>query len=324
MPISKCLDVLSGPGSSMGWLSAEIGKKVSSGHSLSKAMSDYPQIFSPVVIGQIQAGQDSGMLDKCLKRLCFMLERNLKQIRKLQATLTYPAVLFSFSMLVVVFFVLFVLPALTPMFTTLKIQLPWPTRVLLMLRTAMVPAVAVLAILILLGGYAKRPLRRWLDAHPEQKIQLALIPLQMPVVGKVYHNYLTATILQAMATLLDNGLTLTATLNRATSVASNAALAQRLVLTRKSLESGETLSRALKQHQVFPRAALMILGAAEEASNLADTFQRLSNFYDEEVEASLDAASALAEPLIMAVMGCISGFIAIAAVLPTLEMLKNF
>ncbi len=287
-------------------------------------MSDYPDIFSPVVIGQIQAGQDSGMLDKCLKRLCFMLERNLKQIRKLQATMTYPSVLFGFSMLVVVFFVLVVLPAITPMFTSLKIQLPWPTRVLLLLRTAMIPAVASFIGLLLLSAYLKKPFKGWLDAHPQQKIQLALVPLHLPVIGKVYHNYLTATILQAMATLLDNGLTLTAALNRATSVASNAALAQRLLHTRKSLEDGETLSRALKEHQVFPKPALLILAAAEEASNLADTFQRLANFYDEEVESSMDAAAALAEPLIMAIMGSISGFIAIAAVLPTLEMLKNF
>lgn len=324
VPVVNSLEVLGRSQERTAPYSRALVQKVGGGVSLSHAMSGYPDVFDAVFVGQVRTGEESGRLVQCLQRLSFLLERQLGQARKVQAALTYPAVLFFASISVLLFFVIFVVPALMPMFESLKIALPWPTRVLLVARKVAVPGLVTTIAVAILAKFTRRQQRLFWASHPRLRRQLDSNLLQIPIVGKVYYNLVTARLLQAMATLLDNGLTLSSALTRTSALADNKEIEDRILDARRSIEDGERLSAALGQHRVFPKTVVMVLVAAEEASNLSDSFQRMANFYDDEVQASLDSATALAEPIIMVVMGSISGFIAIAAVLPTLELIRHF
>jgi type IV pilus assembly protein PilC len=302
----------------------DIVKKIETGFSFSAALKEYPESFDPVYIGLVHSGELSGRLNEMLAKLADILERELNLRKRMVSVVTYPAVLLAVSILGTLGFIFFVLPQLTPLFTSLKVDLPWPTKMLLGLREVLLPATIGLLVAAVILWAVRGTIRAFVQARPSLERRLAYIPLSIPVLGTVYDKIITARVLYSLATMLEVGVTMSQALTRAECTTGNAYVGFRLQRARLDLADGSSVTECFQAHKVFPETALQLIAAGEESARLVEMFAYVARHFDEEVEQTMDAAASLLEPIIMVVMGVIVGFITIAAALPTIHLLQNF
>jgi type II secretory pathway component PulF len=300
----------------------KVATDVSSGHTFSNAMRLFPLVFSPIYVALAEMGEQSGQLVTAYRRMADLMERQTNMRKKVVSALTYPCVLLFVSLASIAGFIYFVLPMMTPMFANMGVELPLPTRILLSLRVV-VPTLTILAVLGLLGLWLGRPWWKvYLHQHPEKLRQLHALPFYVPVVSSIYSKLATARILYSMSTMLDAGLTMTATMKRAAMAAGNQYMAFRLNKATESVMEGASLAEALSIYEVFPNTAIQMLAVGEESANLTNMVNHIANLYDTEVEVALNDIASVIEPLIMIVMGAVVGFIVLAAVLPTVQLIQ--
>lgn len=301
----------------------EVARRVSSGSSLSDAMRLFTGVFSPVYVGLIETGESSGHLHQIFQKLADLQEREVALRHRIQATLTYPVILLSVSVVGVMAFIYFVLPLMVDLFASLHLEMPWPTRMLLMSRFAIPVMLVTVLTGAVTGWLMRKSLRGFFNAHPDLEVRLAAIPLRMSTVGPVLEKLIAARVLYAMATMLESGLTLVPTLARVASVSGNAFFANRLERARLQLVAGATVYEALSVHRVFPPAALHLLSAGEEAADLPKMVRYVANYYEEEVGLALEHLVTVLEPAVMLGMGGLVAFVTLSSVLPTVQLLQN-
>lgn len=302
----------------------DVVMKVEQGYTFSAALEAYPDSFDEVYVGLIHSGELSGRLNEMLGRLADLLEREIDLRKRIISVITYPSVLLGVSLLGTLGFIFFILPQLTPMFLDLKVDLPWPTLVLLKFRDLLVPIIAVGSTLLLAFWLFRTKIRDYVRARPALQRRLAAVPFQIPVVGPVIEMTVTARVLYSLSTLLEVGVTMNQALARSERAAGNAYVAWRLKKAREELIEGSSVTECFQIHQVFPPTALHLIGAGEESARLVEMFAYVAKHFDQEVEYSMESAASLLEPLIMMVMGIVVGFITIAAAMPTIKLLQNF
>lgn len=300
----------------------KVATDVASGHTFSNAMRLFPLVFSPIYVALAEMGEQSGQIVTAYRRMADLMERQTNMRKKVISALTYPCVLLVVSMAAIAGFIYFVLPMMTPMFTNMGVELPLPTRILLSLRFV-VPGLSIAAVVVLLATWLGKPwVKIYLHQHPEKLRQLHAIPYYIPVVSSIYSKLATARILYSMSTMLDAGLTMTSTMKRAAMAAGNQFIAFRLNKATESVMEGASLAEALSIYEVFPNTAIQMLAVGEESANLTNMVNHIANLYDSEVEVALNDIASVIEPLIMIVMGGVVGFIVLAAVLPTVQLIQ--
>ncbi len=300
-----------------------VATEVASGHTFSNAMRKYPHIFETVYIALAEMGEQSGQIVNAFRRLADLLERQTNMKKKVISAVTYPCVLMVVSFAAILGFVYFVLPMMTPMFANMGVELPLPTRILMASRT-FVPIMSAVLFFGLIGLWLGRPwIRIYLRDHPEKLRQLHSIPFYIPVMSGIYKKLATARILYSMAGMLDAGLTMTATMKRAAQAAGNEFIAYRLNRATESVMEGASLGEALGIYEVFPNAAIQMISVGEESANLSEMVSHIANLYDSEVELALNDIASVLEPIIMAFMGVVVGFIVLAAILPTVNLIQT-
>ncbi len=298
----------------------DVADRVGEGNPISTGMRRYPEVFSEVYTGLIAAGESTGMLVAVLNKLADLSEKNQRIRKKVWSTLTYPLVLITVSTLCVLAFLYFVLPMLVPLFSTLGVQLPLPTRMLLQISyTMQSPLTLALVLATPVALFFLWPSTRGL----REKRWVHRIPLELPLVGKMVEKIITARIMFSMATLLDAGFALTATLEKCEKVAGNAEIAYRLRRAREMLVEGASAAECLERARVFPNGAIQMIAVGEETAALAEMIARVAQVYEDDVELTLLDLASLLEPAILMVMGVIVGFIVLAAVLPTVQLLDK-
>lgn len=296
---------------------------VASGHTFSNAMKAYPRIFNSIYVALAQMGEQSGQITIAYRRMADLLERQTHMRKRVVAALTYPFVLFIVSSLAIVGFIYFVLPMMTPMFESSGVVLPLPTRILMSMQTVVPLATFLLIFLLIAAWFGKPWIRRFLKRRPDLVRQMHSIPFYIPVVSGIYTKLSTARVLYSISTMLDAGLTLTSTIKRSAAAAGNEFVAYRMNQANRAIMDGSSFGEALDIYQVFPRGAVQMLSVGEESANLTDMVQHVADMYDSEVELALNDIASILEPMIMIVMGCVVGFIVLAAILPTVQLIQN-
>jgi type IV pilus assembly protein PilC len=162
-----------------------------------------------------------------------------------------------------------------------------------------------------------------LDKAPEVRYYVDQYILRIPVVGPLFRMATQARVLFTMATLLDSGVSLAETLLVVEKVANNEVYSRRIKWAREALLQGTSVFAAFESHEVFNPMALHMIKVGEETGTLAEMVRRIGQMYEEDVEHQLDQLSSLIEPLIMAVMGLVVGFITVASFLPMVQLLNQ-
>jgi type IV pilus assembly protein PilC len=291
---------------------------VERGSSLSAALAKHPKAFNRLFVAMVRAGEAGGVLDSVLARLATTIEKQVELNRKVKSAMTYPAVVSVLVLVMVSAMLLFVIPMFQNIYGQLGGTLPAPTLILIKISAF----VRQFWWVVVLGGIASVwGFRRWINSEEGRK-QWDTIKLRMPIFGGLTRKTALARFGRTLSALVRAGVPILEALDIVCETAGNWVVAEAVRDTAQSVKHGEPLSRKLEDHPVFPPMVVQMMNVGEETGALDEMLDKIADFYDQEVEATVNAMTSLIEPLLIVVMGvCIGGMI-IALYLPMFNVIN--
>ena len=294
----------------------EITHDIQSGTSLTQAFRNRGGAFPALVGNMVAAGETAGILEQVFSRLAGFFERETEINRKVRGAMTYPAVVVTVAVAVVVFLMTFVLPNFLTLFTESGIELPPVTVALMSISTFMRDF--WYAILLTLAS-AVAGVSYWRQGDPGQLAWDQLM-LRLPVFGAVLRGRIVARFARTLASLQTSGITLMESLPVVAQAIDNRAVTDVIERARQRVSGGGVLSKSLSGNDIFPLSVLEMMAVGEQSGLLDEILEKVADHYDNEVEASIDRMTAMIEPAIILVLGSIVAFIVIAIVTPMFEI----
>ena len=292
----------------------DIRKSLEGGITLSKCFEKYPLIFDSIYINLIKAGEASGKLDVFLMKLVESLEKREKVKKKIKSALTYPVVMFTVAITVMVFMLIKVVPVFAEMYEGMGVALPTPTAVIMTASNFMrgsggltLGIVTIILFVIFKYTTTKIPAIRY---KWHQRV------LKMPVFGDMILKSLIARISLIMGNLSSAGVNLLESIEIAKAVSNNDVVTLALENVKKGVFSGDTLTKLFLKEPVFPPTFSQLISVGEQTGNLDEMFTSVSNYYEEEFDTSVDNMSSLIEPIMIVFMGLMIGGLMIAMYSP--------
>jgi general secretion pathway protein F len=318
IPLVSCLSALIDPSAHSPLRTAltRIRERVREGSSLADALTDHPRIFSGLFVGLVRAGEVSGTLALTLSRWADFSEHQVALRQRIRAALTYPAFMFVIGLGVLFFLLAFVVPTVTKIFSDLGQSLPWPTLILIAVSDFLNRFWwAVGAVVILLGFWLRKYLRSESGGLLWDRLKLRL-----PLVRELHRRLAVSRWARTLATLLSGGLPLLQALEFSQDVTGNRLFSRALGEAKERIREGEEMAPSLKAGGLFPSVVLEMVAVGEKSGFLARMLEKVASSLENEAEGDLRGLIALVEPLMILVMGVGVGFVALAVLLPILEM----
>jgi type II secretory pathway component PulF len=293
---------------------AQMRKKIKDGSTLSAAMSDYPDIFSPLYINITRAGEMGGVLEDSLARLAEFREKKYELLAKIKSALIYPIFIVGVGIISIIVLFIFVVPRLVSLFGQMEQQLPLPTTILIGISNLLKNYwyLFLLAIGFLIWGF-----RRVVE---EQKDKLDEFKLKLPLLGNFIKKRELAIFAKTFQVLLDNGIAVFRAIEMAASTLGNQTLKDEFKKVQQDVIDGKQIGESLKESSIFPAFMCDIISVGEKSNNLSTALAEINEFYQQDVDKTLKAITSLLEPIIILVMGLIIGFIVFAMLLPVFEL----
>ncbi|MFQ3611403.1 MAG: type II secretion system F family protein, partial [Fimbriimonadales bacterium] len=318
----RCLDVLQQQTNNarLRKILNDLSARVESGESLSRSMARHPKAFSPLIIGLIRAGEVGGVLEESLQRIAHFLEKDVELRRKIRSALTYPVIVLLAAVGIVIFLVSWLVPQFADLFRELGIkEMPAPTQFLIDLSALFtqrwyVVVIAVIAILIAYKLFVStRVGRRVADR----------VKLRVPVFGPLHHKIVMARFSRTMGTLLASGVPILQAMETVAGVVGNSVVSDAIMESRSRIREGEKIADPLQRSRMFPPMVVHMVSVGEESGSLDHMLNKIAEFYENEVEATIASLTAAIEPVMIVLLGFIVGFIVISMFLPMIEVISN-
>ncbi len=320
----RCLDVLARQTQSarLKRILADIGERVEGGESLSRAMQRHPKTFSSLFIGLIKAGEVGGVLEESLQRLSQFLESDVALRRKVKSAMTYPTLVAILSTGIVLFLVTWFIPQWTAILTDLGLKaddLPAPTKFLIDVSNLILYSwwMIIVAIIVFIFAY-----RMFVSTRLGRRV-VDRVKLKIPVFGKLHHKICLARFSRTMGTLLTSGVPILQAMETVAGTVGNAIMADAVLEARARIREGDRIGDPLEQSRLFPPMVVHMIGVGEESGSLDFMLQKIADFYESEVEATLASLTAAIEPIMIVSLGFVVGFIVIACFLPLVDVISK-
>ncbi len=297
---------------------ADMKVDIEQGLSFSQAVARQSKTFPPIYLAMVRAGESGGVLDEVMERLASTLEKQMELRAKIKSAMTYPIVVAGIVVLIVTAMLLFVVPMFEGMYKDLGGQLPVPTRILITASGLLTKTWWLLAILII-GAVVL--FRRWV-ATPEGRLQFDRFKLRLPIFGPLMRKTALARFARTLASLVRSGVPIMESLDIVGETAGNAVISTALVETRERVRLGESVSAALTNDEVFPPMVVQMIAVGEETGALDHLLEKIADFYDGEVQSTVDSLTSLIEPGLMVFMGVAVGGMVIALYLPMFQLIN--
>jgi type IV pilus assembly protein PilC len=283
------------------------------GSSLSASMSKFPKVFSKLFVSMVKAGETGGQLDVVLNRVADGLEADYKLRQKVKSAMTYPVVVAVIAGGLVVVMLLFVVPTFAGMFDDLGGELPLPTKILLAISQQAKFLVPIGFVLAIVGFIAHKRMKA---TSANYRLRFDTIMLKVPVFGDLFSKVALSRFARTLALLLRAGVPVLQALDIVADSTGNEVLARASLDVKESVRSGESMASPLENHKVFPPMVVQMISVGEDTGALDAMLDKISDFYDQEVEATTEALTSLIEPIMIAVLGGIVGAMVIALYMP--------
>ncbi|MBI3920307.1 MAG: type II secretion system F family protein [Armatimonadetes bacterium] len=294
----------------------DVRDAIQAGSSLWEALGEHPQIFPPLFVNMVRAGEASGELQSILLWLADLMEADQQKRTQIRSALAYPALLVIVGSSAVFFLVTFLIPRFVGLFEEMDQALPLATVVLLTVSSFLGKWWwAVLA-----GATAAIGMSRLYVATPKGRFFWDTIKLRLPAFGKLSVKIGVARMARTLSTLLRGGVPILTALEVVRDVIGNERLARGIDDVRDKVREGQSIAEPLRQSGLFPPLLTHMIAVGEESAELDSVLMTVANSYDVEVENTIKALIALLEPVIIMTMGLIIGFIIAAMLLPVFQM----
>ncbi|MFP4083005.1 MAG: type II secretion system F family protein [Candidatus Aminicenantes bacterium] len=297
-----------------------IREEVEAGSTLNQAKRKYPGVFNNLYCNLVDSAEKSGALDVMLRRLAEYLENIIKIRSKVRQAMIYPAAVVSFAVIVVIFLMWKVIPIFASIFIELGADLPLMTVIVL----AISHFVQKYILWIIIGFIALLFLFRYIRKTPQGGRTIDHAFLKMPLFGKILEKVALSRITRTLSTLLAGGVAMLESLKITSSTAGNVIIEEQMMKARKRVGEGASLTDALRETGQFPYMLTQMVNVGEATGNLDEMLEKLADFYDEEVDASVSSLLSLLEPLLLILVGGLVGFIVVSMYLPIFSLMQQF
>jgi type IV pilus assembly protein PilC len=320
LPILKALSILEQQTESkvIGQAVGDARGEIERGSSLSAALAKHPKIFNNLYVAMVRSGEAGGVLESVLDRLAGNLEREVALRQRIKSAMTYPIVVFGFVTLILMAMLVFIVPQFKDIYGQLGGTLPLPTQILLSVSDILIHK----APFILVGlGITIYFARRYFKTKRGREIWDAF-KLRVPIFGPLLHKTALARFSRVFGVLNRSGVPILQSLEVTAETVNNVQISKAILDVQESVKQGETLSKPLGRHGVFPPMVVQMLAVGEETGAIDTMLDKVATFYDEEVSATVDALTSLIEPVMIFFVGGAVGLAVIALYLPMFNIIN--
>ncbi len=294
-------------------------EKIKSGTFLWETFAAYPNVFERVFVSLIRAGESSGSLDVMLSRCGKYLENSYRMKKLIKSSMTYPIAVISISIGVVSLMLLMVIPKFEEMITGAGGELPLPTKIVIDMSHWFGNNFLLILVLSIASGY----LFRAYSKSNEGRVVLQRILIKIPLFGDLIQKNGVAKFSRTMSTLLASGVPMVDSLEICKSASEHIAFEDAIGEMKKEIELGSTVSTSMHRQKVFPKMATQMVSVGENTGNMDKMLEKVADFYEEEVQNSVQGMMKLIEPFMLVFLGGVVGGLMIAMYLPIFQMAGN-
>lgn len=297
---------------------AAIGQNVEAGETFSDSLKLFNRAFPDIYVSMVRAGEASGDLDGVLLQLADYLEASEELKRRIRSAMTYPVVAFSMIILIAAGLIIFVVPQFAEIFNSFGKALPAPTQMLINASDAMrTTTFWGIAIAVVIGTVA---FLRIYGSTAAGKYTLDSLKLRLPIFGPLMRKVAISRFARTLSTLTRSGVSILQALEIVERTAGNEVYAKAIRQASDAVRNGETLAEPLARAQVFPAMVTRMIGVGEKTGALEGMLAKISDFYDSEVKATVDALTSLIEPMLIGIMGIVVGGIVMGLFMPIFQL----
>ena len=298
---------------------ASVRSDVESGMSLSDAMERYPVAFDRLYVSMVRSGEVGGALDQSLNRLALQLEKDDSIRRTIKAAMAYPVLIACFAVMVMIGMLLFIIPIFAKMYADLGGQLPFLTRIMMGVSNVLKGYWYVVfpALGLMVWGIAR------LKKTDQGRRTWDRIKLKLPMrLGPVIQKIAVSRFSRTMATLVSSGVPILQAIEITGKTSGNTVIEEAMVDVKESVRSGETIAKPLSRVKVFPPMVTHMISIGEETGALDAMLNKIADFYEDEVDASIKSLTSIIEPIMMLFVGGLVGLVVISMYLPMFNMMN--
>ena len=291
---------------------------VENGSSLSAAMAEHPKAFNALFISMVKAGETGGVLDDVLLSLADQIEREVELRRQIKSAMTYPIVVVALVTLILAAMLLFVVPQFETIYSSLGGTLPLPTRMLLSVSRA----VRSYWYVVLLGAVVASFLFRRYKKTEAGRARVDAVKIRIPIFGPLFHKVALARFASTLGMLLRSGVPILQALDNVNETVNNRVIGDAVDDVKTSVREGESIAKPLGRHKAFPPMVVQMMAVGEETGAVDTMLDKVAEFYNSEVTATVEAMTSLIEPLLIAVIGAAVGAAVIALYMPMFSVIN--
>lgn len=298
----------------------DVSNRVEAGETLSRAMMHH-NVFSPLFIGLVRAGEVGGVLDETLDRLSQFLESDLKLRRKIKAAMTYPVLVMVVAFIIVTGLVVFIVPKFIEIFKDFDVEMPLMTQILITVSEFTTSKQG--AIILIGGGVGGMIAWKKFKSTKFGKRIYDKYKLKIPIFGKLSHNIAVARFTRTLATLLTSGVPILQAMETVAGAIDNETFNDVIMKARARIREGDPIGEPLEKSGLFPPMVVQMISIGEETGALDSMLGKVADFYEDEVETQLQSLAAALEPLMIVILGLVVGFIVIAMFMPLIAIVSQ-
>jgi len=294
----------------------DVRQNLEGGNPLGETMRKFPNEFDRLTCALIEAGEQGGILDSILLRLCSYKEKALSLKRKIKSAMVYPVAILVVSFIVTSILMIFVIPIFSEMFADFGAELPAPTQIAMAISDIFVEFWYV----ILFAPFLLLFVIKSIYKTPAGHYQMDKLLLSLPILGDVLRKASVARFCRTFSTLAAAGVPILDALDTVAETSGNVVIEEVILASKESISQGQTLTAPLEASGVFPVMVTQMISIGEQTGSLEEMLGKIADFYEEEVDTAVENMQQLMEPLIMAFLGVVIGGLVIAMYLPIFQM----
>ncbi|WP_416729617.1 type II secretion system F family protein [Fictibacillus sp. JL2B1089] len=298
---------------------ADVEEELRQGNPLSNAMSRHRNVFPPMVINMVSAGEAGGSLDDTLDQLATYFEKQHYTKQKIISAMMYPMIVGVVAVLVVIFLLAKVVPTFAAMLEDAGGELPAITRFVLGASEFVQGFWWLLLIFLVLFYLALLIIRK----NKSSRYYFDYVILKVPIFGKLLQKSALARMTRTLSSLFSSSVPILQSLSIVEKVVENEVVAKVIRESRSSLETGQRLTEPMKNHWIFPPLVTQMISIGEETGSLDEMLAKVADFYEKEVETGTDRLKALIEPLMIVFLASVVGTIVVSVMVPMFEVYKT-
>ena len=318
LPLVQCLEILVGQQENKTFADvlSEIKADVEAGSTFAKALGKHPKVFDSLFVALVAAGEVGGILDTIMNRLGAYIEKAMKLKKRVKGAMVYPMAVMGIAGIVVLILLIFVIPVFAEMFESFGGQLPAPTQVVVNVSNFVRDFWFIMLPTIFIFFYS---FKLAINTRKGREFKDRLI-LKVPVFGDLIKKVAVAKFTRTLSTMITSGVPILDGLEIVAKTSGNMTVEAAILLTKERISEGKTIAEPLAETGVFPNMVCQMITVGESTGALDVMLAKIADFYEDEVDQTVDSLTTLLEPIMMVFLGGTVGGMLITMYLPIFKL----